>query len=159
MDRRSKRLVSAHTLARTQRQNAQPQSRDYPPDKPLCLRGHTPTLMEPSRVRVKPRQSVRGPRGATDVQIGAFAKPGVLGGLSVSPWVVQEEAERAQRVMSHTTAISKVGLWRRCVFITVIWRRRIRRRILLVHLRRKLRRRRQWPREIFGILAVRLLNV
>ena len=62
----------------------------------------------PSSVREKPQKSVRGPRGAVDVPTGAFSKPGVLGGLCVSPWVVQEEAERARRAESHAAAISKV---------------------------------------------------
>ncbi|CAM9766011.1 unnamed protein product, partial [Ectocarpus fasciculatus] len=106
IDRRAKKLVSAKGLARAQRKNLPPQTVDYPPDKPACLRGHTPTTMEPSKVRAKPRRSVRGPRGVPDIEPGTFKKPGVLGGLNVSPWVVEEEVERAQRVMSHKAAIS-----------------------------------------------------
>lgn len=45
-----------------------------------------------------------------DIEPGTFKKPGVLGGLNVSPWVVEEEVERAQRVMSHKAAISTVSL-------------------------------------------------
>ena len=56
-----------------------------------------------------PQRSVRGPRGAKNIESGQFKKPGVLGGLSVSPWVVEEETERAQRVVSHRAAISKVN--------------------------------------------------
>lgn len=62
----------------------------------------------PPRVRVRPRRSVRGPRGVRDVPIGQFLRPGVLGGLSVSPWVVQEEAERIRRKASHRLALSNV---------------------------------------------------
>ncbi|CAM9647811.1 unnamed protein product, partial [Laminaria digitata] len=107
IDRRMKRFVSARALARTQRKKVPPQSLDYPPDRPLCLRGHTPSMVGPSSVREKPQKSVRGPRGVVNVPTGAFSKPGVLGGLSVSPWVVQEEAERARRAESHAAAISK----------------------------------------------------
>ena len=109
IDRRNKRFVSARALARVQRKKVPPQCLDYPPDRPLCLRGHTPSMVGPSGAREEPKKSVRGPRGAIDVPTGAFAKSGVLGGLSVSPWVVQEEAERARRAESHTAAISKVG--------------------------------------------------
>ena len=56
-----------------------------------------------------PQRSVRGPRGAKNIESGHFKKPGVLGGLNVSPWVVEEEVERAQRVGSHRAAISKVN--------------------------------------------------
>lgn len=57
-----------------------------------------------------PQRSVRGPRGAKDTDSGQFKKPGVLGGLSVSPWVVEEETEKAQRVSSHRAAVSKVNI-------------------------------------------------
>lgn len=43
-----------------------------------------------------------------DIPVGKFLRPGVLGGLSVSPWVVQEEAERVRRMGSHRLALSKV---------------------------------------------------
>lgn len=89
-----------------------PQSVDYPPEQPACLRGHTPTTIAPSKVRVKPQRSVRGPRGIANIPNGMFNKPGVLGGLDVSPWVVEEEMERAQRAVSHSAAVSKVGGWR-----------------------------------------------
>lgn len=109
IDRRAKKLVTAKALARAHRKNVPPQSIDYPPEKPACLRGHTPTTVGPSKVRAKPQRSVRGPRGVPNIKDGMFKKPGVLGGLDVSPWVVEEEMERAQRAVSHTAAISKVG--------------------------------------------------
>lgn len=111
VDRRAHRLVSAGTLARTHKKNLPPRGVDHPPGGALCLRGHTPTILSPSRIRVKPQRSVRGPRGSKDIKDGAFSKPGILGGLSVSPWVVQEEAERAQRAKSHRQALSKVRAW------------------------------------------------
>ncbi|CAM9504304.1 unnamed protein product [Pylaiella littoralis] len=107
IDRRAKKLVTAKALARAHRKNVPPRSVDYPPEKPACLRGHTPTTTGPSKVRVKPQRSVRGPRGVANIQDGMFKKPGVLGGLDVSPWVVEEEIERAQRAVSHTAAIAK----------------------------------------------------
>lgn len=109
IDRRAKKLVSAKALRRAQRNNLPPQSVEYPPEKPVCLRGHTPAMTGPSEAIMKPQRSVRGPRGATNIESGQFKKPGVLEGLSVSPWVVEEEMERAQRVGSHRAAISKVG--------------------------------------------------
>lgn len=109
IDRRAKKLVSAKTLSRAQRNKLPPQSIDYPPEKPACLRGHTPTTIGPSEVRVIPKRSVRGPRGRKNIESGTFNKPGVLGGLSVSPWVVEEEAERAERIASHKAAISKAS--------------------------------------------------
>lgn len=109
IDRRAKKLVSAKTLARAHGNNLPPQSVDYPPETPACLRGHTPAIIGPSQTRTKPRRSVRGPRGRTDIQSGMFKKPGVLGGLSVSRWVVEEEEERARRAVSHSSAISKVN--------------------------------------------------
>lgn len=108
IDRRARKLVSAKSLSRAQRNKLPPQSMDYPPEKPACLRGHTPTTIGPSEDRVIPKRSVRGPRGRKNIESGAFNKPGVLGGLSVSPWVEEEEAERAKRVVSHKAAISKV---------------------------------------------------
>lgn len=110
INRRAKKLVSAEALSRAQRNNLPPQGVDYPPEKPVCLRGHTPAMIGPSKFRMKPQRSVRGARGAKNIETGKFKKPGVLEGLSVSPWVVEEELERAQRVRSHKAAISKVGL-------------------------------------------------
>ncbi|CAN0236825.1 unnamed protein product [Ascophyllum nodosum] len=107
IDRRAKRFLSPKTLDRKDADLASPHILEYPPAWPLCLRGHTPTTTSPSRVRVDPKRSVRGPRGATDVPNGAFAKPGVLGGLCVSPWVVEEEKERVQRALSHRNTMSK----------------------------------------------------
>lgn len=46
-----------------------------------------------------------------DIKDGAFSKPGILGGLSVSPWIVQEEAERVRRVEAHRQALSKARAW------------------------------------------------
>jgi len=102
--------VSANTLSRVQRNKLPPQSVEYPPEQPACLRGHTPTTIGPSEVRMTPKRSVRGPRGRKNIESGTFNKPGVLDGLSVSPWVVEEEEERAKRVASHKAAISKVGV-------------------------------------------------
>ncbi|CAM9323994.1 unnamed protein product, partial [Discosporangium mesarthrocarpum] len=107
IDRRARCLVSPTALKESLKNLKPNPDHDYPPGRPLCLRGHTPAMVGGSKTRIRPPRSVRGPRGSNDVKPGAFPRPGILKGCCISPWVIEEEAERAERAVSHKKALSK----------------------------------------------------
>lgn len=110
IDRRNKMIVSVGRLDQKNNNRLASKGFRYSSTTPLCLRGDIPATSPSSRVRAEPKRSVRGPRGAREVPNGAFAKPGLLGGLCVSPWVIEEETERAHRALSQQKAFSEVSI-------------------------------------------------
>ncbi|CAM9839764.1 unnamed protein product, partial [Choristocarpus tenellus] len=106
IDRRAGRVVSATDLNGNLQHTKSNEKRIYPPDLSLCLRDHTPAMMSPSKCKVRPCRSVRGPRGSPFVKPCAFPRPRRGRGCNISPWVIEEENERAMRAESHERALS-----------------------------------------------------